>query len=54
MRRDRAARVGDEMQKMIADILRNDIKDPRIPVMTSVVEVKMLRIYHMRLSTYQL
>ena len=41
MRRDRAARVGDEMQKMIADILRNDIKDPRIPVMTSVVEVKM-------------
>ena len=41
MRRDRAARVGDEMKKMIADILRNDIKDPRIPVMTSVVEVKM-------------
>lgn len=41
MRRDRAARVGDEMQKTIADIIRNDVKDPRIPVMTTVVEVKM-------------
>jgi ribosome-binding factor A len=41
MRRDRASRVGDEMRKVISDILRNEVKDPRIPVMTSVLEVKM-------------
>ncbi|NLO62774.1 MAG: 30S ribosome-binding factor RbfA [Clostridiaceae bacterium] len=29
------------MRKIISEILRNDVKDPRIPLMTSVVEVKM-------------
>ncbi len=29
------------MRKAISDILRSEVKDPRIPVMTSVVEVKM-------------
>ena len=29
------------MMKAVSDILRNEVKDPRIPLMTSVVEVKM-------------
>jgi len=41
MKRDRASRVGDEMRKAVSEILRNEVKDPRIPMMTSVVEVKM-------------
>lgn len=41
MRLDRSARVGDEMQKVISQILRNEVKDPRIPLLTSVLEVKM-------------
>lgn len=41
MKIDRASRVGDEMRNTISDILRNDVKDPRIPLMTSVLEVRM-------------
>jgi len=41
MRMDRSSRVGDEMQRVISQILREEVKDPRIPVMTSVVEVRM-------------
>jgi ribosome-binding factor A len=41
MKIDRASRVGDEMRNAISDILRNDVKDPRIPLMTSVLEVRM-------------
>lgn len=41
MKMDRSARVGDEMQKVISQILREDVKDPRIPLLTSVVEVRM-------------
>ena len=41
MRRNRAAIVGDEMQKVISDILATKVKDPRIPLLTSVTRVKM-------------
>ncbi|MCQ2533655.1 MAG: 30S ribosome-binding factor RbfA [Clostridia bacterium] len=41
MRRNRAAIVGDEMQKVISRIIANDVKDPRIPFMTTVTGVKM-------------
>ncbi len=41
MRLERSARVGDEMQKVISVILRNEVRDPRIPLLTSVTEVKM-------------
>jgi ribosome-binding factor A len=41
MRLDRSARVGDEMQKVISQILRTEVRDPRIPMLTSVLEVKM-------------
>ena len=41
MRKNRAAVVGDEMQKVISDIITNKVKDPRIPLLTSVTSVKM-------------
>ncbi|MBO4687750.1 MAG: 30S ribosome-binding factor RbfA [Clostridiales bacterium] len=41
MRQNRAARVGDEIQKVISQLLLTEVKDPRIPVMTSVLEVRM-------------
>lgn len=41
MRRNRAQIVGDEMQKVLSNIINNDVKDPRIPFLTSVTEVKM-------------
>ena len=41
MKRNRAAIVGDEMQKVISDIISNKVKDPRIPFLTSVTSVIM-------------
>lgn len=41
MRRNRAQIVGDEMQKVLSDIILNKVKDPRIPLLTSVTGVKM-------------
>ena len=41
MRHNRAARVGDEIQKVISQLLLTEVKDPRIPMMTSVMEVRM-------------
>jgi len=41
MRIDRSSRVGDEMQKAVSQIIRDEVKDPRIPMMTSVIEVRM-------------
>ena len=41
MRRNRAVIVGDEMQKVLSRIIGNDVKDPRIPLLTSITEVKM-------------
>jgi len=41
MKRDRSGRVGDEMQKIISAILRGEINDPRIPLLLSVLEVRM-------------
>ena len=41
MRQNRAARVGDEIQKVISQLLLTEDKDPRIPMMTSVMEVRM-------------
>lgn len=41
MRQNRAARVGDEIQKVISQLLLTEIKDPRVPMMTSVLEVRM-------------
>ena len=41
MKRDRTNRVGDALQRAIAEIIARDVHDPRIPMMLSVVEVRM-------------
>lgn len=39
----RSDRVGDEIQRVVADLIQNEIKDPRLPPLTSVVEVRASR-----------
>lgn len=39
----RSDRVGDEIRKVVADLLQNRIKDPRLPAMASVTEVRVSR-----------
>ena len=41
MSKNRPVRVGDEMRRLLADLIRNEVKDPRIPMMTSVTDVEM-------------
>lgn len=40
---DRYDRIASEMKRVIADIIRNDVKDPRIPIVTSVTGIKLAR-----------
>lgn len=37
---DRIDRISSEMQRVISDVIREEIKDPRVPLMTSVLRVK--------------
>jgi ribosome-binding factor A len=39
----RSDRVGDEIQRVIADIIQSEIKDPRLPPLVSVTEVRASR-----------
>lgn len=50
---DRIDRISEEMKKEISNIIQNEIKDPRLPKMTSVVHVsvtKDLRYAKIRIS----
>ncbi len=40
MRKNRSDLVADELRKIISDCILNKLKDPRIPLLTSVTEVK--------------
>lgn len=40
---DRINRIACEMQKTLADIIQNEMKDPRIPVVTSITKVKLTK-----------
>ena len=40
---DRIDRISSEMQRVISEIIRDDVKDPRIPLMTSVISAKVTR-----------
>lgn len=40
---ERTDRIAGEIQKEISDIIRNSIKDPRIPEMVSVTRVRVTR-----------
>ena len=39
MSRHRSQRVGDELRRLLADLIGREMKDPRIPAMTSVTAV---------------
>lgn len=39
----RAGRINEEVKKEISDIIRNDLKDPRITAMVSVTEVSVTK-----------
>ncbi len=41
MKRRRPEIVGDELQKIISGIISNKLRDPRVPLMTTVTGVKM-------------
>lgn len=41
MSKNRPVRVGDEMRRLLADLIQNEVKDPRIPMLTSVTDVEM-------------
>ena len=40
---DRLERINGEVKRAISDIIFNDIKDPRLPVVTSITEVKVAK-----------
>lgn len=40
---DRTIRIANEMRKVISDILMYELRDPRIPQMTSVVKVDLTK-----------
>jgi ribosome-binding factor A len=40
---ERSDRVADEIRNVLAAILRDEIKDPRLPALVSVTEVKITR-----------
>ena len=41
MKRRRPEIVGDELQKILSGIISNKLRDPRVPLMTTVTGVKM-------------
>lgn len=40
-RKNRSARIADEVRRIVAQTLQTEIRDPRIPFLTSVTEVRM-------------
>jgi ribosome-binding factor A len=40
---DRTNRISEEMKKELSDIIHNELKDPRLPQMVSVVSVNVTR-----------
>lgn len=40
---DRIIRIANEMRKVISDLVMYELKDPRIPLMTSIVQVKLTK-----------
>ncbi len=40
---ERSDRVADEIRTVLAEILRDEIKDPRLPALVSVTEVRITR-----------
>ncbi len=40
---DRTERIAVEMRRVISDIIQNELKDPRIPTVTSVTNIKLAK-----------
>ncbi|MCL2164603.1 MAG: 30S ribosome-binding factor RbfA [Oscillospiraceae bacterium] len=40
---DRTARVGEEIKKEVSDLIKNSLKDPRLPEMLSIIDVEVSR-----------
>ena len=40
---ERTDRISSELQKVVSGIIRNEVKDPRIPLMTSVVSANVTK-----------
>ena len=40
---DRTERIAGEMRRVLSDIIRNDVKDPRIPLVTSITNIKLTK-----------
>ncbi len=40
---DRKSRLSEEMKRIIGNIIQNELKDPRIPILTSVTGVEVTR-----------
>ena len=40
---DRTARISGEMKRVLSYIIRNDLKDPRIPLITSITNIKLTK-----------
>ena len=40
---DRIQRINEEVKKALSDIVSNSIKDPRLPMLTSITEVKVAK-----------
>ena len=40
---DRTMRLSEEMRKVISNIIQNELKDPRIPMLTSVTKVEVTK-----------
>ncbi len=39
-RRTRSLRVGDEMRRQLSDLISRELKDPRIPMLTTVTQIE--------------
>lgn len=40
---NRTVRIAEEIRRVLSDIIQNDIKDPRVPMLTTVTRVDLTR-----------
>ena len=40
---DRTERIAGEMRRALSDIIQNELKDPRIPLVTSITNIKLAK-----------
>ena len=40
---DRTERIAGEMRRALSDIIQNELKDPRVPLVTSITNIKLAK-----------